>query len=616
MRTVSTAQEDVLTAATYDVKLRVEVENSTGTFVNLSALGGADWVESVDWAYNLDQPVPEIRIGIRRDITGTDSLAPLAEDSSFNIEGASTAYAALLDAGRELKVYTATVARGAAAPASGALDFMAHAEIDEVQWGKSPIQVIARSKIMSQLADRWIEAETVYGDDAGVAIETVMQSIIDDWTDGTITLWDGGSPPSFNILSYRQQKMSVLSALTQLVQLIGWDVREVWDDGTSAFRLKLYEPDRAASTGDKVWTFDASQYYDVNRIDISRADVRNVVSVLYTSSGSTGFSTVTAQDAASITRFGRRWMEIQEGGESSINSSSEANALATAALNDLKDPLADQEIVHPYFWPVELQDYQEYLANDVHYSTDQFWAIYGLRHTLTARETRTRMMVRGKPAGQYLNWGSLGGGIASTGYPIALQNAWLEVLTQDSTSDEAWNVFLNYEIVSSAVTAINQVVDVSGTTNELFAYHDFDGPFGVGEGITKGRWLFATFAGTASSFSLDTTITPLSISTATSSDGAAGPSWHLSLNNFEIMGRHVGARATTGSSSGGASTEPLKSGPYAVIGSGLLLDYTTDGPVLPRYSLHYQVSTAPVSTAAHGDPEPGQLFFQVTSSAP
>lgn len=400
MRTFSTEQEDILKSAKFDVHLRVEVENATGAFKNLSSLDGSDWVEKVQWDWDLDQSVPEARIQLRRDITDGKSLAPLDEASTFNVTDAGST-AALLDAGRLIRIYTATLAAGSAAPATSEFDRMLDAEIDEVNWGHSPIDIVARSFVMAALNDQWVETVTIYGSDEGIAIETVMQSILDDHTDLGITL---NTPvvPGFLITTYEQQQMSVLQALVTLAQLIGFDLRERWDDATSSFRLTFSEPDRAASTDQ--WTFNKSQYHDVRQLSISRRDIRNVVSILYTSTSDAQRKEVEVESTASQDRYGRRWMQIVEGSDSPIASSSEANVFAQAAVDDLDEPDAIQEIETPYWWPGDLQDFIGFTANDIHYSVDQSFGVYGIRHELSRERHRTFVRVRGKPAGQYRGW--------------------------------------------------------------------------------------------------------------------------------------------------------------------------------------------------------------------
>lgn len=401
MRTFSTTQEDILKSAKYDVYLRVEVENSTGAFKELTSLqGSGNWVEKVKWDWDLDKVVPEATIQVRRDITDGKSLAPLDEASTFNVSDAGST-AALLDSGRLIRIYTATVAANAAAPATSEFDRMLDAEIDEVSWQKSPIQIVARSFIMSKLNDRWIETPTIYGSDAGVAIETVLQQIVDEHTDLGITISTPVSP-GFLITTYEQQQMSVLQALQTLVQLIGFDIREMWDDSSSSFKLTFFEPNRGASTDQ--WTFNQSQYNDVKQLSITRRDIRNAVSILYTSTSDDQRKSVLVESTSSIDRFGRRWMEISEPAESPIATSSEANTFASAALADLKDPEAVQEIETPYWWPGDLQDFIGFTANGIHYSEDQQFGVSGIRHELSQKRHRTFLRVRGKPAGQYLGW--------------------------------------------------------------------------------------------------------------------------------------------------------------------------------------------------------------------
>jgi hypothetical protein len=412
-RTLSTAQEDILTSAQYEVHTRLEVEDSTGAFINVGSLGGGEWFESALWDWSLDQPVAQMTLALRRDqgpSTG-ESLAPLDEESTFNVNAAS-AYAPLLDAGREIKFYTAATTVGGPPPSSGDFDFIFQGEIDDVNWQLSPLTLIARSKFLSQMADRFVEEEQVYGSVAGVALETVIQSILDDWTDLSITLFTPVSPGFLISPPYRQQRVSVLDAVTTLAQLIGWELREIFDDGTNAWRLRLAEPNRSATSSDKDFTFDASQYYNVNQASISRDDVRNVVNVIFGTapSSSSPRPNVLVESTSSIDRFGRRWIEDEEGFNSSIDTSSEANTLANAILDDLKDPAFRHEIEVPYFWPGEIGDYYEFLKNDIHYSTDQFLGVYGISHELRRDRHRTLIRVRGQPAGQYLSWQQYPGG--------------------------------------------------------------------------------------------------------------------------------------------------------------------------------------------------------------
>lgn len=407
MRSVSTAQEDVLNGPKYDVHVRLEVETSSGAFQDIDSLGTGSWFESARWSWDLDQPVPELLMSVRRDhgTSTEESLAPLDEESALNRVPGSTTYTALLDPGREVKLYTAALAPGSAAPATSAMDWVFHGEIDDVNWAQSPLTFSARGKLMSQLQDRWIESTGVYPTSSGL-ITTVIADIIDTWTDlSTSNVLS--TDPGFSMNDWEQEKSRVLDAVTTITQLIGFDLRERFDEASSAWALVFEEPNRAATSSDSAWTFGANQYFSVSQMGISRDDVRNVVSVDYESATSGGPPIrikVEEESTASAERFGRRWMEIQEASGSAISSSSEADTLALAALNDLKDPIATHAIEVPYWWPGELQDYYEFEPNGIHYSTNQYFGVYGIGHELSRSRHRTRIRVRGQPAGQYLRW--------------------------------------------------------------------------------------------------------------------------------------------------------------------------------------------------------------------
>ena len=405
MRTLSTQASDILESKKFAVHLRVEVENSTGGFVNLSNLSTADWVKGARWDWSLDQPVAELTVQLRRDhgrSTG-QSLSPLDADSTFNYNSTS-GFSALVKPGRELNVYTAETTVGGPAPASSAMDWVFQGEIDDVAWPNSPIDVVARSKNMGRLFDRWIMSSTyAYGNSSGVAIETVMEQILANWTDlSTTVLWTPVSPGFLIAPAYKPDKQSVLDAITTLSQLIGWNVLEAYSTASSGWRLKFSEPTRTVTSSGKVWTFGADQYFAVNDMAMSRRDVRNYIPVLY--GGSTSRTSLIVQSTSSQDEYGLRYMEFEESINSPIATSSEAYNLGFAAVTDLKEPPATHEIELPYWWPGELNDFYEFTPNGIHYSSAQYLACYGITHDLRGGTGRTLVRTRGRPAGHYLQW--------------------------------------------------------------------------------------------------------------------------------------------------------------------------------------------------------------------
>jgi len=386
VRSYTTGEGNALSAAVKAVFLRVDVEDNTGAFVDLTSYSGFDWVVGADITESVDQIVPSATIYLRRDQDDGTTLSPLSANT--------------IDTGRDVRVYVAVMAQGST-PSSGDWQLLHDGVIDSLDFGSPEIQIYSRNKIGAELADRWVEESREYGSESGTDIEDVIQQILDDWTDG-VTL-NTPSSPSFAVTTYQQQQMPVLEAVTTLAALIGYELRPRWNDSTSQFELTLSEPNRSAGVGDVEWTFGADDYEDVTRFEISREDVRNVISVRYTD-GIGERQEVSVTDAASVSQFGRRWAQFDLPEDSPINTNTEATNLANAALSDLSSPPAEQSVSVHSFWPLEIGDYLAFSANNVHYGTTQYFATVGYRHTLRADRHRTEITVRGQPAAYFRRW--------------------------------------------------------------------------------------------------------------------------------------------------------------------------------------------------------------------
>ncbi|MDB4948899.1 MAG: Fibronectin type domain protein [Gemmatimonadetes bacterium] len=424
MRTLTTPQSTLLAGTTFRVSARVWVKDAWGTFRNLSALAGTDWLTDVSWDDTVDEAVSQCTVQLWREAYA-QSLAPLKQGSPLN-KDAQGNFGALLDMGREIKVEVATTAVGAD-PIATDWQLVFHGDVDEVDWGKgeSRVQLVARD-LGGRLLDRFVETELAYpaagmATDAGgaVTVEALMQRLLDDNLGaGAVALWVPTSP-GWKVGAYKQEREPVLDALRKLAQQFGWDVRYRWDAGTSSFRLKLFQPPRdrvvnqpgnAANTAPD-FTFGPSRYLDVASLRLNRAGIRNFVQVQYLDKTPTGGSPVNvvrtayAQDASSIAKYGRRFMEMQEDSESSsIDTPAEAAALATSVLSDLADPRAEQEVEMHLFWPAELGDYYLFLANGVHYDTDQVGAVVAVKHHLSRDQQRSTITTRGRASGAYRDW--------------------------------------------------------------------------------------------------------------------------------------------------------------------------------------------------------------------
>jgi hypothetical protein len=429
VRPLTGGETTVLAGTTYRITPRIKVANGSGTMIDVTT-----WLERARWDYDIDQPVSAATVEFRRDFGSTQSLAPFRGDSTLNRDDLA-AYSPLLDIGRAITVEVATTALGTA-PIAGDYKLLFEGVQDTVNFEKSPVSVIARDK-GGLLVDRWVMIEKNYGSEAGVALETVMQQILDDsmgagsFSPSPVTLYTPVSP-SFLITTYRQKKQSVMDALQTLAFLVGWDVRYKWDSGTSAFRLTLSAPPRTKTVPD--YTFGPSSYLDITKLNVDRLNIRNYVDVSYPDKASNSRGSYAISDSASITKYGLRYFSIVEDDASPIDTVGEATTLGNSALADLKDPKAEQGLEAHFFWPAELGDLYRHSPNAVHYNSDQDYAVVRIENELTMTTHRSRFDTRGSPAGAYLGWygRKVNGGTMQPATALALND--FKVIAEDATS--------------------------------------------------------------------------------------------------------------------------------------------------------------------------------------
>jgi hypothetical protein len=264
-----------------------------------------------------------------------------------------------------------------------------------------------RDRIVARITDGWIEADAIYGTNAGREIQLVMQDILTAHTSPALTLWTPGAP-GFAVTKYSQSAGPVLDALQQLVALIGWDLRPRWRASASAWQLALTEPQRSGASS--VWTFFASEIDQYGQVAASIEDVRNVVEVVYTdgtltSGGQLQTMRVLRTDAASVAVYGRRYFGLTEGSSSQIDSLGEAEALADAILADLSQPAIAVTADVALLWWLELNDVVTLPADGERFGAAQELAVVGLRHRVNSGgEATTTLQFYGQPRMGRRNW--------------------------------------------------------------------------------------------------------------------------------------------------------------------------------------------------------------------
>ncbi len=479
MRTLTGQEAKVYAAGRHNQRIRVQVLDSSRTWRDLTSLVGKDWLLGVSWDEHIDEPVASCTVTLCRD-SQYDSLALVAATRPNLVTGA---YSQLIQVGREFKVEVAILPQGIE-PVSGDWREVFRGDIRDVDYGPNPMRFTGLD-LGARLQRLFIETERPYGSGAGVAVQTVMQSIIKDnhgtaWTantaysagSGTVAgarvtpttqngFWYrcstsgtthatlepgvGGQPawpttigntvtngtavfrcegvcptlytptsPGFLVGTFTQKKESVLDALKRLaMEGLGWDVRYRWRSGTAQFELTFSTPNRATTTA--LHTFDADHYEDVQQLAVSVDTIRNAVQVVYPDSadldaaGIPKRKAVRKEDPASQTKYTHgqpAFMEIAEPATTQLDTSTEAGALVDNALSDLAEPVADQAILMPYWYPGELWDLYAFSANAVHYDSEQKFAVSSLRHDFPpgGGNPKTVLLTRGKPAVAVMGW--------------------------------------------------------------------------------------------------------------------------------------------------------------------------------------------------------------------
>ena len=385
---------------------RVEIDRTgSGAWVDMTDLFNRDWVRNVTYAEGVDTPVmtAAIELQARFDFL---NISPFITNSPLNTGGV------LIQAFRPVRIHTATLPMGYL-PQESDYKLVFRGNITQYALRRDSVQLQCRGE-GGLLQDRFIEDVREYGslDPIGspVLIETVMQSLLTDWgPTPTVTLYSAngtsGTPfntgldsPGWALRRDEQQRQPVLNALKLLADQIGYSLRYRYHEGSGIddFVLVLEEPARAAAVAD----FSFNNIISVNSLTQTLGNIRNVVRVTYTEDQERSTSETT--DAASITKYGRRWMEIGEASSSQIDTVGEADALRDAALADLAEPIVQVSITVPYFYVGQLIDLYEIPADDIHFDSAQLLAPVAFSHDPV--NATTTITLRGKPSSGVARW--------------------------------------------------------------------------------------------------------------------------------------------------------------------------------------------------------------------
>lgn len=410
---------------------KIEVANSSDVLVDFT-----DEVRAVEYESGTDEIVDAATVTFLRG-EGASSLAPLmTADPPIAI-------------GRRIVI--------SHDPGDGFREIF-RGQIDDVDWPERFGDVIVKCRDQAGIAaDTWIEEAVAYSTTSGVVLETAMQKLVDNTLDDAPTLYVPVATSAVLIHTagdgpYTPTDQYVLDALRAMAESFGGVIRWRHFDGTADdWRWTVFSPERSKVVPDH--TFGPDDYWDVTEINQSTRDIRNVIKVVYPTTGGAMAETTTS-DNASIALYGRRYGVITEPSNSPVNNGTLAGNMAAAALSDLKDPDALLEIKCPYFWPGEIGvDLYRFTANEKHFTDDQDLAAMSFRHRIAVGEIPTTWIrTRGKPSGGVLMWRRR---IRGDRLPTSL------------TADMA---ITNVREVARTETGVTLGWDLSGSIDEVWVY--------------------------------------------------------------------------------------------------------------------------------------------------
>lgn len=405
MRTQSALDTALLTSpatarATY-CKVEIDRDNA-GTWVEVSNWNGLDFVRSVTYGETSSAPAwsASVALSLHAQDRPALSLSPLMANSLLNAGGV------LVEAYKKIRISTSTVPIGD--PAS-TYNEVFNGRIS--RWGISNgvLNLECRDQT-GVLLDRLVETETEYGSDTPASasaneLQEIIQNIIDDnyntaadisgtasaprgnalsarTTDGSpvqlysttgdsTTPWKAADDTGWSLRRFLATKDTVWAWIQRLADMIGYRLRYRWHSGSGvdAFVLVLEDPDRTSPS--VVLTLDpTSGQCRLPSVGNDIANVRNVWRVGYLLNGGEDQS-VTATDATSVTKYGRRVAEAMEGSSSQIDTSTEAQAMADALLDDTSEPTATIQVDLPFLWYLELNDLVRVNADGIHFDSNQ-----------------------------------------------------------------------------------------------------------------------------------------------------------------------------------------------------------------------------------------------------
>ena len=390
----------------YDVHVRLTIENGNGTAI---------YIHTKIRSLNLElpspsEPIASLTLDFFRENTKdgpSGSLAPTIAASTFNKLDDGITYSPLLQLGRKVVLDVTLTAIGAnrRANTSNRWTEIFQGYITRVSWPQWDSQ-----KAQIQCNDlggllQLHKSETKYTYAAGTSIEDTARDILDNHGFNGVVLYFPSATNKVLQVDYAPGlQKSVWSQLWDLATSFGWIVYYRYR-GINRPELTFFAPNRGKTSIDQT----ISRWWDISQLDINEDEVRNVGYVQYYDLDSALQIVGPTINQASITKYGgmRRTFWITLEPESPVRTSSEAQALLTAAVSDVSNPDAILQITsRPLVFLEAGVDLYTYKQKGVFFDSDQQFAPFRSTFTINQERAFSTTQVRGLPTAGMGVWGN------------------------------------------------------------------------------------------------------------------------------------------------------------------------------------------------------------------
>ena len=276
MRTTTAAERLAVSGLRPQCYSKFEVQDADGVYRDYTGYLRTDWFTGATIAESQEQNTMSLNATLLKE-TGTLSLSPFRSDSLVNRNAGGT-YANAIDAWRKWKLSVAVMREGYP-PTGSDWKEMCQGRIDTIEWSGDQIIITGRGE-EAVLLDFWISAERQYGSVGGIAMETTLQSQMDDnLGTGTYTLYTPVSP-GYLMNTWTQPKDRLFPSMVAVSDKVG-DVLRFRYDSANTNRLTLLSPNRTATPGSEVWTIGPAEYTAIRKIAIDKQGIRNFIKLRF-----------------------------------------------------------------------------------------------------------------------------------------------------------------------------------------------------------------------------------------------------------------------------------------------------------------------------------------------